>query len=254
MQDLVRKTAQLGIRIFDKKDVEGFYEELSISKKYIPRMLSLMAQKGSIVALGKGLYTLPVELLAGGPIHSFEIAMKLVKNGAISHRSAMSYHHLTDQMISTVYVTVPRENGANLSTKRIYNLNGDQYQLMRISKENYWGIKKVFLNESSIFITDIEKTLLDGLKNPEYCGGIREVSFAFEQAISQSSPDTLYNYVLKMPLVVGKRLGWMLEKMDRYPELQHLMASIPMNYYQKLDPLGNREGKHHPRWMLIENI
>lgn len=252
--DKLKSIAQSGRRIFDREDLVDLANNLGLSQSYIPRMLSLMVQKGSLISLGKGLYTLPMELLAGGPIHSFEIAIKLAKIGAISHRSAMSHYNLTDQVISTIYVTVPQKKGANLSTIKEYFIGGTKYQLIRVLPQHYWGIKPTFIGEARIWITDLEKTLIDGLINPQYCGGMREVIYAFEQGIGKVSANKLYEYAKKTTTVVCKRLGWILDQINEYPEIQEQLASIPMSYYQKLDPQGKRLGKHHSRWMLMENF
>lgn len=217
-------------------------------------MLSLMTHQGSLVSLGNGMYSLPTELLSGGPLHSFEIALKLAKKGAISHRSAFSYYGLSDQMLSRVYVTVPREKGANLSTTREYTLKGVRYSFIRVLPENYWGIKPAFLGESRILITDLEKTLIDGLLRPEYCGGFREVIYTFEKGISKALPETLLSYAKKTSLVTCKRLGWVLDQIGKHAVIQEHLVALSMPYYQKLDPAGSRRGKYNHRWNLMENI
>jgi len=252
--EILKAIAQSGKRIFDKEDLIILADNLNLSQGYIPRMLSLMVQKGNLVSLGKGLYTLPMELLAGGPIHSFEIAMKLSKIGAVSHRSAMSHYNLTDQVISTIYVTVPKKEGANLSTIKEYFIKGTKYQIIRLSPEHYWGVTPTFIGEARIWITDLEKTLIDGLIHPQYCGGMREVIYAFEQGVSKASPSKLYEYAKKTTTVVCKRLGWILDQINKYPEIQSQLEIIPVGYYQKFDPQGKRLGKHNSRWMMMENL
>ena len=200
------------------------------------------------------MYSLPPELLSGGPLHTFEIAIKLAKKGSISHRSAISYYDLTDQVLSRVYVTVPREKGANLSTTKEYILKGVRYNLIRVSPQNYWGIKPIFLGEARVSITNLEKTLIDVLSKPEYCGGFREVIHAFEKGISQAVPEVLFSYARKTSLVTCKRLGWVLDQISQYPDIQGQIMALPMAYYQKLDPSGNRKGKQNQRWNLMENL
>jgi hypothetical protein len=77
--ELLRSLAQAGLRIFDKDDLVRVALSLGLKETYVPKMTSLMIKNGDLVSLSKGLYALPVELLAGGPLHSFEIAMKLAK-------------------------------------------------------------------------------------------------------------------------------------------------------------------------------
>ena len=252
--ELIRAVAQAGLRVFDRQELGEIATTLGLKKSYVPRMITLMAQNGSMESLGKGLYSLPSELLAGGPLHSFEIAMKLAKKGAISHRSAMSYYDLTDQVFSKIYITVPREKGANLSTIKEYELQGTRYDLIRIHPQHFWGVKAVFLGETRIWITDLERTLIDGLSRPDLCGGFREVLFAFEKGGSQISPSVILEYAKRTSLVTCKRLGWVFEHLELYPEVQEQLIALPMPYYQRLDATGKRRGKVLKLLNLLENI
>jgi predicted transcriptional regulator of viral defense system len=252
--DLIRAVAQAGLRIFDRQELMEIAIRVDLKKTYVPRMMNLMVRNGEIVSLGNGLYSLPPELLAGGPLHSFEIAMKVAKKGAISHRSAMAYYQLTDQVFAKVYITVPREKGANLSRTKEYNLQGTRFELIRIEPQHYWGIKPVFLGEARVWIADLEKTLIDGLSRPELCGGFREVLFAFEKGIAQISPILILEYAKRTSLVACKRLGWVLEQLDMYQEIQEQLMAMPMPYCQRLDAAGKRAGKVIHPWNLLENI
>jgi len=252
--ELLRSIAQAGLRVFDKNELTKVAILLGIKESYIPQMTSLLVRNGDLVSLAKGLYALPVEFLAGGPLHSFEIAMKLAKKGAISHRSALSYYELTDQVFSKVYVTVPKEKGANLSKIKDYEIQGTRYHLLRVSPQNYWGIKAVFIREARIWITDLEKTLIDGLSRPDLCGGFREVIFAYERSIEQFSSHLIVDYAHKTSLVVCKRLGWIFEQLGVHKDMQLELMALPMPYYQRLDAAGERRGKVIQRWNLLENI
>ncbi|MBX3486632.1 MAG: hypothetical protein KF798_01860 [Candidatus Paracaedibacteraceae bacterium] len=243
-----------GIRIFCAEDIQFLSEEIGISKTYIRRMLSLMAQKEEIVSYGQGLYSLPIELLAGSPIHSFEIALKLARKGSISYRSALQHYNLTDQFSNTIYITVPKETGANLSSNTEYKINGVIYKLIRINPKKYWGIKNEFIDEIRISITDIERTLIDCLSHPEFCSGMREVIFAFEKILPNVDISKLFNYATSISIAVSKRLGWILNKLGQLEELQVRLKEIPANQYQKLDPNHTRSGKYNKSWMIVENI
>lgn len=252
--ELLRSLAQTGLRILGKDALVKVALSLGLKESYVPKMTSLMIKNGDLVSLNKGLYTLPVELLAGGPLHSFEIAMKLAKKGAISHRSALSYYELTDQVFSKVYVTVPKEKGANLSKITDYDIKGTCYHLVRIFPQHYWGVKTVFIGEARVWITDLERTLVDGLSRPDLCGGFREVIFAYERSVDRISPSLILEYVQRTSLVACKRLGWIFEQLGVHKEIQEQLMALPMPYYQRLDAAGKRQGKVIKHWNLLENI
>jgi predicted transcriptional regulator of viral defense system len=252
--DLLKEITQYGLRLFTRNDVMSLPKLQSYSQSYSRILLNVLEKNREIISFGQGIYSLPVELLSGGPIHPFEIAMKLVKNGAISHRSAMAHYHLTDQIISEVYVTVPREKGSNQSRLNRYNFKGVQYNLVRSDKKHYWGVKKVFIGEASIGITDLEKTLIDGLKRPELCGGMREVIFGFENGLDKISPMILLDYAQRSSLVLCKRLGWILETLNAFKAVQDELDFIVSKSYQRLDPMGQRTGTYNRKWMIVENL
>eukprot|EP01035_Chromulina_nebulosa_P024783 gene24783-32275_t len=236
--NIIRLIAQKNLRVFSLGELSALAHENGYSSAYLPRLVSLMKQKGDLVSLGYGLYTLPLELLAGGALHEFEIALAIAKNGAISHYSAFSHYGLTDQILNRTYVTVPKIPGSNLSSTTMYPVAHNQYVLIRVAPKCYWGVKYIFISEARICITDIEKTLIDGLNYPQYCGGFFEVVNAFDIGINQCSPDRLLEYAQKTSLVVCKRLGWVLEKINQLKDLQVILESMPMGYAQRLNPTG----------------
>ena len=64
----------------------------------------------------------------------------------------------------------------------------------------------------------------------------------------------MLDYAQRTSLVICKRLGWICEQMEMFPDLQEQLTALPMTYYQKLDPSGSRQGKYNNRWKLMENI
>lgn len=252
--NLLRSIANHGLRIFGTHDLLPIFHEHHFSPQYQKRILFEMSKRGDIQNLGHGLYALPTELLADGPIHAFEIAMYIAKKGAISFRSAMAFYAMTDQIFSSIYLTIPRCAGANLSTKSTYKIEGNNFYITRINLKNYFGIAQVFIGSHPVSITDLERTLLDGLSHPHLCGGFNEVIHGFDLKIRDANEDILFNYVSKIPIVIAKRLGWVLEKLSHFPLLQEKLAKIPMASPQKLNPSGPRRGSIHKRWHVMENL
>lgn len=251
---VLRTLAQHGLRVFSLEDAMELLQEHDFSKSYSKKILYLMGKKGDLQLLGKGLYALPTEFLSGGPLHSFEIGMKLVKKGAISHRSAMAFHHLTDQVLTQIYLVAPRITAANQSTRVDYMIDHTRFHVKRIHSASFFGVKRVFINEAPVWVTDIEKTLLDGLADPQLCGGFREVLHAFEKGYDKISQDTFLEYINKLPVVIAKRAGWVLERLECLQDLQQKLEAIPTKTIQKLNPRGIRRGQVNKRWSLMENL
>lgn len=251
---LLNLLAQNGYRIFCLAQVLTFIKQAGYSENYAKKILHKMAKRGELQALGKGIYALPTELLAGGPIHSFELALTLAKKGAISYRSALGFHGLSDQVLKSVYVKIPKCQDANLSIKNDYHFGGIDIIVRRVLLNDFWGNQQAFIGEAVILITDLERTLLDGLSSPHLCGGFQEVMESFRRAYEKIDTHKLYTYTQRRHKVISKRLGWILDKLGYFPELQEILETIPIRTVQKLNPMAERRGHINKRWQLWENI
>lgn len=119
---LLNALAEGNMRMFSRKEALLVTISIGYSSSSFSKLITSMIKSGIVEQLGEGYYTISSNLLAGDPLHTFEIAMKITKKGAISHRTALSHYQLTDQVFSTVYVTVPKVPESNLSTKQTYKL------------------------------------------------------------------------------------------------------------------------------------
>ena len=121
-------------------------------------------------------------------------------------------------------------------------------------KAVHFGIEEVWVEEARIKMIDPERTLLDGLMAPHYCGDFSEVLHAFEMRKSKLDLQRIIGYALKLDAATAKRLGWVLEhqgvKASRLKELQ----AVPIKGYRVLDPTGPRRGPCNSRWMIQENL
>ena len=256
---LVRRLATEGCRIFSTEQARKMASEVGLSEGYVRQALHRLARAGWLVRLRKGLYALSSSVPGVSPAHEFEVAMALVHPAAISHFSAMHYHELTDQISRRVFVTtttghwVPRA-GQDSPNGSGYRLGETVYQFIQVKPERFFGAKEVWIGEARVTVTDMERTLIDGLLMPQHCGGFAEVIHAFEVAHDRLNLDRLLEYALKLDAATAKRLGWVLEKTEtersRLAALQH----VEVTGYSKLDPTGPRRGAYNRFWMVQENL
>jgi predicted transcriptional regulator of viral defense system len=88
----------------------------------------------------------------------------------ISHASAMEIHRMVTQPQFLVFAS---------STKRVPNrtLNGTEYRFVLIKPNLFFGTTKHWVTKQEfVDISDLERTVIDGLRQPEYCGGVTEVA------------------------------------------------------------------------------
>jgi len=259
--ELVRRLANEGDRIFTSARARELAPAVGLSAGYLRQALHHLARSGWVVRLRKGLYVLSSTVPGVTPAHEFEIAMALVDPAAISHWSALHQHGLTAQaprkvfVLTTTDVSVPRMRGAKAKQDRQgFPIGDTTYQFVQVKPERYFGTDKVWIGEARVTITDPERTLLDGLTMPQYCGDFAEVLHAFEVRGADLNLQRIIEYALKLDAATAKRLGWVLAQQGVDPSKIERLAALPIKGYRKLDPTGPRKGPCNTRWMIQENL
>ena len=260
--DLVRLLASQGDRIFSTERARELAPRVGLKDSYLCEALYHLRQNDWIVPIRRGLYALSSTVPRTTPVQEFEIAMNLVSPAAVSHWSAMNHHGLTDQIPRTIFVltttksSVPRTRGTR--DKRVshngYLAGGTVYRFVQVTPECFFGTEKVWVSGAQIAITDPERTLLDGLCRPQYCGGFAEVLCAFNAIGDKLNIERIVGYALRLNAATAKRLGWVLEYWGFDSSEFGELAELPVKGYRKLDPTGPRKGPYNSRWMIQENL
>ncbi|MBW2339211.1 MAG: hypothetical protein JRF50_02530 [Deltaproteobacteria bacterium] len=259
--ELIRRIAAEGDRIFSTERARELAPEVSLKESYLGEALYHLRRNGWIVSLRRGLYALSVSVPGVTPAHDYEVAMALVSPAAISHWSAMHHHGLTEQTPRKIFVltstdaSVPRVRGAKAKgTSHEYPVGDTIYQFVQVKPERYFGTEKVWIQEARVTITDPERTLLDGLSMPQYCGDFAEVLHAFDVRGNELDLNRVVEYASKLDTATAKRLGWVLEFQGVDPACLEPLSEVPVKGYRKLDPTGPRKGPCNRRWMIQENL
>jgi predicted transcriptional regulator of viral defense system len=115
----------------------------------------------------------------------------------------------------------------------------------------HWATK-----QETVDTSDLERTIIDGLRQPEYCGGITEVAKGLWMRHQDIEAKKLVDYALRLRVgAVSRRLGYILELYRIAPEneILRLRQSLTATY-APLDPMLPKEGPHLKRWQLQINI
>jgi predicted transcriptional regulator of viral defense system len=221
------------------------YQKTHIKKEVLKVILSRMEEKGFIERIEKGKYLIiPLGSEKGKyTLHEFVIASYLVEPYAISYWSALHHYGLTEQIPSTVFVQTPARKKKNLM--EIFGVN---YQIVRVKEDKFFGVRKEWIEENPVNITDKEKTIIDCLDKPHYAGGIIEVAKALKTG--SLNYNQLSAYALRIAnFAVVRRLGFLGEKMG-------IPLDLPLprsKKYLLLDPTMPAKGENDAKWRLIIN-
>lgn len=152
--------------------VEDAANILNKNKHYVRNLLYELTKKKWIFRMKRGKYlVLPLESGLEGEFteHEFVIASHLINPYYIGYWSALNYHSYTEQVSKTIFV-------ATIKRMRNLEIKGLRYYFVTLSKKKFFGYEKSWVENKPILLSDKEKTIVDCLDHPEYCGGITEVS------------------------------------------------------------------------------
>ena len=259
--ELVRLLAYEGDRIFTTVRARELAPRIGLKDAYVAESLHHLRNNNWIVPLRRGLYALSPTVPGVAAAHEFEIAMALVDPAAISHWSALHHHGLTEQVPRHVFVLttkgtwIPRsKENRQRRHSGSYAIGDTTYRFVQVKRDRFFGSEEVWVGDARVSITDLERTLLDGLSMPQHCGDFAEVLHAFQLAKDRLDTGRAAGYAKRLGVTTAKRLGWVLEDLGASsPELDRL-AALPIKGYRKLDPTAPRRGPCNNRWMMQENL
>ena len=144
--------------------------------------------------------------------------------------TAMNYWGMTEQIPYTVFV-------ATTKRKRNLEFGNQRFEFVTLSKKKFFGFVEEKVNKKESFnISSREKTIVDGLMHPEYCGGIPEVA----KAMWYSRDDVNWSSVLEMSdkvelSVVLRRLGYLLNLLEIEKEISRKIKEKSFKGFHFLD-------------------
>jgi predicted transcriptional regulator of viral defense system len=168
----------------------------------------------------------------------------------LAHASAMYVHQMLTQPQLVVYVTTPE-------AVRDQTIRGTEFRFVRCKPEDVFGSMEHWIDKTQkVIVSDLERTVIDGLKQPKYCGGFSEVAKGFWIRHRDIDIPRLVDYALRLDIgAVIRRLGFLLElsKIERPIELERLRRRLT-DAYDLLDPTLPAEGKRLARWRIRVNV
>jgi len=246
---LIQNLSKSGMSVFTTKDA---LKLIDISAPNLNKILYDLVQKGWLRRIEKGKYMLiplGVDSIEPYTENHFIIASKLISPYYIGFWSALNFYGFTEQLLNTIFI---------VSTKRKKDISqgGVQYKFIKLKPKNLFGLSAIKISEAIVNFSDKEKTLVDCLAYPEYCGGIQEIIKGLWKAKDEIIPEKMIRYARQMGnSVVFKRLGYLLEvlELNDLSDLENLKNYVKKGY-SLLDPLLPRKGSYDSKWNLIINI
>jgi len=194
--------------IFDTKDA---YRILGTGKDSVNAVLYRLRKKGRIEGIERGKYLL-VPARAG--YHGrwaempFLIARSLVEPYYVGFASALNHWNMTEQMPDRTYiVTTKRKKDAEYGQLR--------FAFVTLTDNRFFGSVEETVDGGRVYISDREKTIIDGLLHPQYCGGLDEVAKGMWESQDELDRGRLLEYAERTGVkVVKRRLLYLLDILE----------------------------------------
>ncbi len=249
---LVAMLHEQGRALFTHADVEAI---TGLVPKSARNLMVGLVNRGLGTRLKPGLFILvPFELgrerdYLGNP---YVVARELADTPEyyVSHASAMDLHQMVTQPQLAVFVTSPK-------AIRPRTVLCTELRFVRCKPKDRFGIAELWATKTErVRVSDLERTVIDGLKQPEHCGGLTEVAKGFWMRRDAIAVPKIVDYALRLGVgAVVRRLGFLLEtfEVDAPAELERLRERLTSTY-ALLDPLMPAEGLYQARWRLRVNV
>lgn len=239
-----------GKTVFEAGDARRI---LQTSDPSIKNVLYRLRKKDRIEEIERGKYLLiPAKAGYSGSWAEipFLIVPSLVNPYYVGFWSALNYWKMTEQAPRTVFV-------ATTKRKRDLEYGPTKFEFVTLSKGRFFGFVDQEIDGSKFKVSSREKTILDCLMYPRYCGGLDEAV----KGIWSGRKEIDFAKALKLAKRLGvnaviRRLGYILEVLDIEKEIRKEIASAKFLDYRWLDPLAPKRlerSRYSSRYGLMLN-
>lgn len=218
------------------------------------KFLSDLIRRNVLARINSGTYLILLTGQENAQLSSWPIIANALAEPSeyfISHYSAMRIHGMTTHPLLNIYITMYKRH-------RIKKVAHISYHFIFTKHEYFWGKHMYWATkQNKVYVSDIERTLLDGLERPDLCGGIKEVVRGLWIKRNEINWEKITNYARKFRTKAAvQRLGYLLELFELSPESISILKEIiyPAKGYILLDPNTNPEGKYLNRWHIQLNM
>jgi predicted transcriptional regulator of viral defense system len=238
-------------------DVSTAAGKLSLGRRATAMKLGALARRGWLLRARRGLYfVLPLEAEPGKPMvveDPWILAREAFSPCYIGGWSAAEHWGLTEQLFrSTLVVTA-----APIRSRSI-KLLGHEFRLFHVPAKRTKDALLVWRGQERVPVSGRERTIVDCLRHPELCGGIRHVAHIMREYGNIPEHDFVKLAAAARDAASGsawKRLGFLTELL--WPEEKELLDQARVYLttgYARLDPTVRKTGRLIRRWRLWMNV
>jgi len=236
-------------RIVTKDDLDKFFK---FSNNERNKIVYRLKKKRIFSTIKRGVYVFsPLDYgPSGGGINEMLIPPQFFQKGNyyIGYSTIFNYYSLTEQLFQVVYVL-------NTAFQRKKVICGIQYNFLKVLENRIYGLKKINIQGTDIFISSLERTLVDLVYFNKPVGGIKRAFEILVDELRKKRCDTgkFIRYAARFPsITTRKRIGFTLEQKGFSSKiLKPLVQSIQKTAISSFT--RSFKGKLNNKWRVIIN-
>jgi predicted transcriptional regulator of viral defense system len=200
-----------------------------------------------------------------------EVLMELHPYAALSHISALSFHQMTEQLSKDIHVSIPDDGSRGFLPVGTRPKDWEGIALVRgrvadsiFGRRIHWHRlvgKRIFETSASDYhgypvrVTTPERTLLDGLLQPDWSGGFANVLRAWAGYRDLIDLNALVKYVDRLGVqILRQRAGFLMEELGLgHPALDVWVTQARRGGSSKLNGGAEFSPQFSERWQLSIN-
>ncbi|MCB9538087.1 MAG: hypothetical protein H6704_17675 [Myxococcales bacterium] len=199
----------------------------------VGKLIATMERRGWLQPVSLQFPRRRLNFLVWRQANAFELPAAVSPHAFLSHYTALVLHDLTDDQPKTIYLAEPRPS--RRATKEdlgqeVIDAAMEASPVLSKNRAEFGGYEIVWLETEvpervqvsqavevggrSLRVSTIEKTLLDAVVRPEYCGGVHQLPAAFRRATEALSINRLVKLLrgLQPRFPYHQALGFLLER------------------------------------------
>ena len=162
--------------------------------------------------------------------------------------TALNYWGMTEQIPNTVFVAIT-------SRATDFEFGSQKIKFITLAKNRFTGLISQQTKWGEFNISSKEKTIIDCLLFPQYCGGLTEAAKALWNARKELNWNLLLGLIEKIGVgTPRRRLGFLLEQLNLQEDVQRRLQE-PLKGFAWADP--SRQKKvlaYDKKWGLKVNV
>lgn len=220
-----------------------------ISKQYASKIMHELSRKNACERVKGGLYVrFPASIVINKGAYQEDpilLARALNNNYFFSYYTALSLHGLAHRIIRTYYLTSTEDSG-----KRSYH--GNIIQIVKLIPSRFFGFIAKEYSGQKIFVSDLERTIIDVIDRSKYAGGWQEIIQCLSD-LRGVNWNKMLTYIKRFNTKsLIQRAGYIFETLKSslsVPDnfIKNLHKEISSNIYY----FGKDVGRFNSKWNVI---